>query len=60
MICKILVRGDLQALSLSDKDQSWNAPRSTEAPTHKHAVSEGLMSLAQDKMPEATMLIGLS
>jgi len=26
----------------------------------KHAVSEGLMTLAEDKRPEATLLIGLS
>jgi len=60
MISKMRVRRDLQAMSLSNKDRSCNAPRSTEVPRHKHAVSEGLMTLAEDKRPEANLLIGLS
>jgi len=60
MIIKMLVRRDLRAMSLSDRDQSCNAPRSTEAPRPKHAVSEGLLTLAEDKRPEATLLIELS
>jgi len=59
MISKMRVRKDLRAMSLSDRDQSCNAPRSTEAPRHKHAVSEGSMTLAEDKRPEANQLIGL-
>jgi len=47
-------------MSLSDMDQSCNAPRSTEGPRPKHAVSEGLMTLAEDTRPEANLLIGLS
>jgi hypothetical protein len=31
-----------------------------ESPQPKHAVSEGLLTLAEDKRPEATLLIGLS
>jgi len=60
MIRKMPVRRDLRALSLNDRDQSCNAPRSTETPRPKHAVSEGLMTLAEDKRPEANLLIGLS
>jgi len=60
MISKMRVRRDLQAVSLSDKDQSCNAPRSMEVPRPKHAVSEGLMTLAEDKRPQANLLIGLS
>jgi len=60
MISKMLVCRDLWALSLSDRDQSCNAPRSTEAPKPKHAISEGLMTLAEDWRPEATLLIELS
>ena len=60
MISKILVSRDLRALSHSDKESSCNAPRSTEAPRPTHAVSEGLMTLTEDKRPEANLLIGLS
>ena len=60
MISKMRVRRDLRALLLSDRDHSCNAPRSTEAPRPTHTVSEGLMTLAQDKRPEANLLIGLS
>jgi len=60
MISKMWVRRDLRAVSLSNMDQSCNAPWSTEAPRPKHAVSEGLMTLAEDNRPEATLLIGLS
>jgi len=56
----MLVRRDLPALSRSERDQSCNAPWSTEAPRPYHAVSEGLMTLAEDKRPEATLLIELS
>jgi len=31
-----------------------------EAPRPKHAVSEGLMTLAEDRRPEATLLVGSS
>jgi len=56
----MLVRRDLWALSPSGKDSSCNTPRSTEMPRPKHAVSEGLMTLGEDKRPEANLLIGLS
>ena len=60
MISNMRVCRDLQALSLSDRDQSCNAPRSMDVPRPQHAVSEGLMTWAEDKRPEATLLIGLS
>jgi len=50
---------DIQALSLRNRDQSCNVPPSTEALRPKHNVSEGLMTLAEDDMPEANLLIGL-
>ena len=53
-------RRDLWTLSLSDEDSIWNAPRSMEVTKPKHAVSEGLMALAEDKRPEANLLVGLS
>ena len=59
MISNIVVSRDLWALSLGDRDSSCNALRSTEVPRPKHAVSEGLMTLAEDKRPEANLLIGL-
>jgi len=60
MISKMLVCRELRALSGGDRDWTCNAPRSTEAPRPKHAVSEGLMTLAEDKRPEANLLIGFS
>jgi len=60
MISNMLVRRDLRALSLSDRDSSCNAPRSTDAPSPNHAVSEGLMTLAEDKRPVANLFIWLS
>ena len=60
MISKMLVRRDLQAWSLSNRDSSCNTPRCTEVPRPKHAVSEGLMTLAVEKRPEANLLIWLS
>jgi len=60
MICKMQVSGDLRALSLSDRDSSCNPPQSTEVPRPKPAVSEGLMTLADHKRPEAYLLIRLS
>jgi len=56
----MLVLRDLWALLPRDKDSFWNTPRSTEAPRPKHDVSEGSMTLAEDKRPEANLLIGLS
>jgi len=35
-------------------------PQSTEVLRPEHAVSEGLMTWAEDKRPEETLLIGLS
>ena len=60
IINKMRVCRDLRALSLSDRDSSCNAPRSTEVPRSNHPVSEGSMTLADDKRPEANLLIGLS
>jgi len=34
-------------------------PRSTEVPRPKHAVSEGSMTLAEDKRPEANLFFWL-
>ena len=52
------VRGNLEAHMLSGENTlrlspvyGWSRP--------KHAVSEGLMALAEDKRPEVTLLIGL-
>jgi len=60
MISNMLVHRDLRALSLSDRDSSCNAPRSTDAPGPNHAVSEGLMTLAEDTRPVANLFIWLS
>jgi hypothetical protein len=35
-------------------------PRITEVPDPKHVVPEGLLALAEEMRPEATLLIGLS
>jgi hypothetical protein len=50
---------DRRTLSLRDKGRCAHSPdhRSLDP---KHAVHEGLMALADDKRPEATLLIGLS
>jgi hypothetical protein len=50
---------DRCTLSLRDRDYCAHSPdhRSLDP---KHAVREGLMTLAEDKRPEATLLIGLS
>jgi len=60
MISKMDVRRDLQALSLGDMDSSCNAPRPTEVPRPKHALSKGFMTSAEDERPEANLLIGSS
>jgi hypothetical protein len=48
-----------RTLSLRDKGRCAHSPgyRSLDP---KHAVRERLMALAEDKRPEATLLIGLS
>ena len=50
---------DRRTLSLRDRGRYAHSPdhRSLDP---KHAVHEGLMTLAEDKRPEATLLIGLS
>jgi len=60
MIRKMRVCRDLRALSLSYRDLSCNAPWSLEAPRPNHAVSEGLMTLAEDTGSEAHLLFGSS
>jgi len=60
MISKMEVRRDLRALSLCDMGSACITPRSTKGPRPKHPVSEGLMTLAEDKRPEANLVIGLS
>ena len=60
MISNMRVHRDLQTLSLSDTDSFCNTPRSTEVPRPTYTVSEGLMTLAEDKRPEANLPIGLS
>ena len=60
MISNMLVCRDLQTLTLGDRDSFCNTPWSTEVPRPKYAVSVGLMTLAEDKRPEANLLIGLS
>ena len=44
---------------LSGENNSWQ-PLVYGSSRPKHAVSEGLLALADDMRPEATMLIGLS
>jgi len=56
----MLVCRDLQTLTSSDRESFCNTPRSTEVPRPKYAVSVGLVTLAEDKRPEANLLIGLS
>jgi len=56
----MLPSGDLWVLLLSDKDSACKAPQFKEAPRSNHPVSEGLMTLAEDKRTEANLLIGLS
>jgi hypothetical protein len=53
------VSEDLQAHALSGESILRRSPVYG-SPKPKHAVSEGLMTLAEDKRPEATLLIGLS
>jgi len=60
MISKMRVRRDLQALSHRERDSSFNAPWPTEVPRPKHALSEGLMTLAEYKRPEDNLLVGSS
>jgi len=53
------VRGNLQAHALSGENNLRLSPVYGRSRPN-HAVSEGLMTLADDKRPEATLLIGLS
>jgi hypothetical protein len=50
---------DHRTLSLRDKGRCAHSPGHSSLHP-KHAVREGLMALAEDKRPEATLLIGLS
>jgi len=50
---------DRRTLSLRDREQCAHSPDHG-SPDPKHAVHEGLMALAEDMRPEATLLIGLS
>jgi len=50
---------DLGAQGLSGKNNSWQPPVDGRLRT-EHEVSEGSLALADDKRPEATLLIGLS
>ena len=50
---------DRRTLSLRDREQCAHSPDHG-SPDHKHAVHVGLMALAEDLRPEATLLIGLS
>jgi len=50
---------DRRTLSLRDKESCAHSPVHG-SPEPKHAVREGLMALAEDMRPEATLLIGLS
>ena len=51
--------GNLQAHVLSGENTLQLSPAYRRS-RPKHAVSEGLMTLAEDQRPEATLLIGLS
>jgi hypothetical protein len=53
------VCGNLQAHALSGEN-TLRLSSVYGSPKPKHAVSEGLLALAEDKRPEATLLIGLS
>ena len=50
---------DRRTLSLRDKESCAHSPVHG-SPEPKHALREGLLALAKDKRPEATLLIGLS
>jgi len=52
-------RGYLQAHALSGENTMRLSPVYGKL-RPKHAVSKGSMTLAEDKKPEATLLIGLS
>jgi len=47
---------DRRTISLRDKEYCTHSPVHG-SPEPKHAVREGLMALAEDKRPEATLLI---
>ena len=53
------VRENLQAHALSGQNNLRLSPVYGRS-RPKHALREGLMTLAEDKRPEATLLIGLS
>ena len=50
---------DLQPMHTSDRN-NCATPWFTEVPEPKHGVSGDILALAEDKRPEATLLIGVS
>jgi len=51
--------GDVYAQTVSCGNTLWHSPVYGSL-RPKHVVAEGLMTLAENKMPETTLLIGLS